>query len=283
MTANDLLSRLTDAIASRDSMLVAFSGGVDSTVLAVVAHRVLGTRMLAVLAESDTYPAPEIASARALAHALRLPHAEIHTDEMNDPRFAENTPDRCYYCKRDLLEALQSVASERGLEVVADGTNLDDLTDHRPGRRAAAELGVVSPIAEAGLTKADVRAVARLLELPNAEKPSMACLASRFPYGDRIDTEGLARVGRAEDHLRSLGLQQFRVRAHGPVARVEVAPGELEDAWRVREMIVAAVKEVGFAYVALDLEGYRTGALNEVLDSGESVGSAGAAPGSDGA
>ncbi len=265
MNADEARQALSSAIGRHESMLVAFSGGVDSTVLAVVARQVLGDRMLAVLAESETYPASEILAANALAAELGLPLLQIHTDELDNECFAENTPDRCYHCKQELFGVLGAIAADRGLCVVADGTNADDLSDHRPGRRAAAEAGVVSPIAEAGLTKDDVRAVARLLGLPNAEKPSMACLASRFPYGEPVETEGLRRVGGAEDGLRALGLRQFRVRAHGAVARVEVAPDELDAAWQRREAITAAVKGAGFAYVALDLEGYRSGALNEVL------------------
>ena len=265
MDPEALRRRLAERIVLHDSMLVAFSGGVDSTVLAVVAREVLGESMLAVVAESDTYPPSEVVSARALAKLLDLPLVEIHTNELHNEAFAANSPERCYYCKQELFSALDAIARDRGLAVVADGTNADDLDDHRPGRRAAGERGVVAPLAEVGLTKEQVRELARYLGLPNADKPSMACLASRFPYGDRIEAAGLERVGRAEDGVRALGLGQFRVRAHGPVARVEVAHDELERAWALRDRLADAVKAAGFTYVALDLEGYRTGALNEVL------------------
>ncbi len=266
MEPEDLRRRLAEQVGRHESMLVAFSGGVDSTLLAVVAHQVLGGRMLAVLADSAVHPPGEAKAARELAAQLGLPLLEVRADDLLAlPAFEENAEDRCYHCKRQIFGLFAEIAASDGFAVVADGTNVDDLGDYRPGRQACEELGIVSPLADAGLTKADVRVLARFVCLPNAEKPSMACLASRFPYGERIDAPALARVAEAEAAVRRLGLHQFRVRAHGPVARVEVAPDELDEAGGLRNRIVSGVKAAGFAYVALDLEGYRTGAMNEVL------------------
>jgi len=193
----------------------------------------------------------------------------VETYELADPSFAANTSDRCYHCKIELFGLLSRIAEVEGLDHVADGSNVDDLSDHRPGRRAAAELNVVSPLAEVGMTKSDIRELACELGLPNWDKPSMACLASRFPYGERITDEGLARVANAEMALKALGLGQFRVRAHGPVARIEVAPETLDDAWSRRHEVARVVRDAGFAYASLDLEGYRTGSMNELLPEAE--------------
>jgi uncharacterized protein len=259
-----LCARLTNL----SSVLVAYSGGVDSTLLAVAAHAVLGDKTLAVLAISDTYPECEVDSARRTAVELGLRLLEVDTHELTDSRFRDNPTDRCYYCKSELFGMLRTVADSRGLKHVADGSNADDLSDHRPGRRAAAEFRVVSPLQDAGMSKSDVREVSRMLGLPTWDKPSMACLASRFPYGDPISEDGLARVASAEEALRAIGLRQFRVRVHGDVARIEVDPADMQKAWDKREAILAAVKAAGFAYVAQDLEGYRTGSLNETLPDG---------------
>jgi len=249
------------------SLLVAYSGGVDSTLLAFAGHVELGDRCLAVLASSNTYPENEIVQARALAQALGFRLLEVETSELADPRFAANDADRCYYCKTELFTLLGRVAEVEGVAWVGDGSNADDLADHRPGRRAAKELHVVSPLAEVGMTKADIRQIARELGLPNWDKPSMACLASRFPYSEPITDEGLERISSAENSLRGFGLGQFRVRAHGPIARVEVAPGELERAWLLRASISQALRAAGFTYSTLDLDGYRSGSMNAVLSA----------------
>jgi uncharacterized protein len=269
VSAEESYARLVERLRGLSSVLVAYSGGVDSTLLAVAAREALPGSTLAVLAVSPTYPRREVAEAEATAAALGLELLEVETDELEDPRFVANPPDRCYYCKQELFGLLADIASARGLAHVADGNNADDLADHRPGRRAAIELGVVSPLQDEGLTKQDIRDISRMLGLPTAEKPSMACLASRFPYGTAIDEAGLMRVGTAEEALRALGLAQTRVRAHGDVARIEVAPDELEDAFAQRAAVSAAVKGAGFAYAALDLDGYRTGSLNETIPEEE--------------
>ncbi len=256
---------LLENLAGLESVLVAYSGGVDSTLLAFAAHAVLGERCCAVLATSDTYPEHEAACARELAATLGFRLIEVETCELADPKFTANTSDRCYHCKSELFGLLLQVAEAQGLGHVADGSNVDDLSDHRPGRKAASELAVVSPLADVGLTKPEIRELARELGLPNWDKPSMACFASRFPYGERITDDGLARVSAAEQSIRALGIAQFRVRAHGPVARIEIAPQELDAAWIVRGQIASAVREAGFAYAAMDLDGYRTGSMNEVL------------------
>jgi uncharacterized protein len=269
LSASDRYDALCERLAAMGSVLVAYSGGVDSTLLAVAARDALGDRSLCVLATSGIYARSEIEDARTTADALALNFLEVEVDALDSPAFATNPPDRCYHCKLAVFGRLRAVARERKLAFVVDGSNADDASDHRPGSRAASELGVESPLRGLALTKADIRAISRDLGLPTADKPSMACLASRFPYGDAIDAPGLARVAAAEDALHALGLRQFRVRSHGDVARLEVEPVELDAAWTLRPALSLALKAAGFAYSTLDLDGYRTGSLNETLSEEE--------------
>jgi len=260
------LDRLREIIRSHKRVLVAYSGGVDSSLLLKVALDVLGERNVeAVIASSDTYPSREKFDAMGFCDAIGAPYSVIETDEMEDARFLENTPERCYICKSHLYDEILKIARDRGWDTVVEGSNVDDLKDYRPGRRAIEEKGIVSPLKEAGLTKAEIRAISREIGLPTHAKPAKACLASRIPYHTRIEKEILWRIEQGEAFIESLGLTQVRVRSHGDVARIEVEPGELEKVLQEREAIVKGLSEMGFTYVTLDLKGYRTGSLNEVL------------------
>jgi uncharacterized protein len=261
------LERLRAAILARGPSLVCFSGGVDSTLLLAVARDVLGDGCYALTVVSPTLARSERDDAVALAAELALGDRFLLRDshELERPGFAQNPTDRCYMCKSELLEIAAPLAAERGLATVLLGTNLDDLGDHRPGLAAADERGAAHPMVEAELTKADVRALSRHLGLRTWDKPQLACLSSRFPYGTEITTERLARVDGLEDELRRLGFRQLRVRFHDTIARLEIDVNDLPRvlAPGVREQIVAAGKRLGFTYVALDLMGYRSGAMNE--------------------
>jgi len=247
------------------SVVVAYSGGVDSSLLAVVAGAELGQRAVAVTAVSPSVPAVELAEAKAIAQQFGFVHVLLEVHEMDDPRYVENSPLRCYWCKTETFGRLADFARETGAAVVVDGTNLDDHGDYRPGRKAAKEFGVRSPLMEAGMTKADIRAAARALGVPNWEKPAKACLASRLPYGTPISAEVLAQIDRAEEVLARLGIRQARVRHHNTVARLEVDADDMAAVLAHREEIVPALREIGYTFVALDLAGYRTGSLNAGL------------------
>jgi uncharacterized protein len=257
--------RLQSLLEGCGGVLVAFSGGVDSSLLLAAARVTLADRVLAVTALSETYPAEEAHAAARLAARLGVAHRTVLSEELDLPEFRTNPPDRCYFCKRELFSRLRRVADDEGLACVCDGTNLDDRRDHRPGARAAAELGVRSPLQEAGLGKADIRVLSRWLGLPTWDKPALACLSSRFPYGTAITRERVARIGRAEAALRALGFTQLRLRYHGDVGRLEVPSGDFGRllAEGTREAAADIIRAAGFTYAAFDLQGYRTGSMNE--------------------
>lgn len=259
---------LRSLLAGMEGAVLAYSGGVDSSVLLRAAAEIMGPNLVAVTAISETYPPGELDPAKQFAAALNARHVVLSTGELAHDEFARNAPDRCYHCKRELFGKLRQMADSEGFPFILDGSNADDLHDYRPGRTAAREHAVRSPLAEAGLTKQDVRSLARRMNLPMWNKPSLACLSSRIPYGTRITPDLLRNIQAAEDIVRAAGIGQVRVRHHGDMARIEVAQ---DDVLRlahegVRMKIVAAFKELGYTYVCLDLEGYRTGSMNETLD-----------------
>jgi len=263
------VERLRAIVRKMGRVLVAFSGGVDSTFLLKIASQELGPNVYAVIAASETYPGRETRSAESLARKLKVRYEVIRTAELQDPEFVKNPPRRCYYCKKELWREMLAIARREGIGVVVDGQNRDDASDFRPGAEASREMGIRSPLKEAGLGKADIRAYSRLLGLPTWNKPSLACLASRIPYGTPIEIPKLSRIGAAEEYLRKLGFGQVRVRDHGTVARIEVEPGafdRLVEA-KTRAKIGARLKKLGYLYVTADLAGYRTGSMNEGLSA----------------
>ncbi|MCD6308824.1 MAG: ATP-dependent sacrificial sulfur transferase LarE [Candidatus Latescibacteria bacterium] len=262
------LARLKKILAGTGGCAVAFSGGVDSTLLVAVAHEVLGERCLAVIATSSTYPERECARAIEWVKSRGIPHAVISSEELDIPEFRKNPADRCYHCKTELFEKVREEAARHGIEWVTDGSNADDASDYRPGMKAARKLGVLSPLMEAGMTKEDIRAVSReVYDLPTADRQSMACLASRFPYGSEITGRKLEQVERIEEFLERSGFHTFRARHHGDIVRLELGDDGLGRLMSgdMREKVVAAAKKQGFLYVTVDIEGYRTGSMNEAL------------------
>jgi uncharacterized protein len=257
--------RLKTLLREMHCAVIAYSGGVDSSLLLKAASEALGPHLIAVTAVSETYPPGELEAAKDFARSLGVTHRILHTSELESEEFVVNSLDRCYFCKKELFGALKKIADIEGISCILDGSNTDDLRDYRPGAKAAVQFSVQSPLREADFSKSDVRACARMLNLPVWDKPSLACLSSRIPYGTRITTDILRTVQSAEDHLRALGFRQTRVRHHGDIARIEVDRSDFERFFAdgAAERITAAFKELGYTYVCLDLEGYRTGSMNE--------------------
>jgi uncharacterized protein len=259
--------RLREILSGYQSVLIAFSGGVDSAYLAIAAAGALGNRALAVTADSPSYPDTHRQLALTIARDFGFPHEVIHTAELDRPEYRANPANRCYYCKDELYGRLAAIARERGMAVVVDGNNADDRGDYRPGRQAAREHGVKSPLDEAELTKDDIRELARAAGLASWDEPASACLSSRIPYGHEVTDDRLRQIERAESVLRDLGFRIFRVRHHDDTARLEIAKAEMPRALDpdVNARLVAALKALGYQYVSLDLQGYRLGSLNEAL------------------
>nr|WP_280897456.1 ATP-dependent sacrificial sulfur transferase LarE [Methanolinea mesophila] len=262
---DEKLRRLHEYLADHSPMIISFSGGVDSGVMAAVARDELGDDALAVLLKSPVIPEREIESAIKIAESIGIGLEVLPVPLLEDPAFCSNPPDRCYLCKKHHAGVLSAYARDHGYSFIADGLNASDLGERRPGKRAGDEEGILHPFIAAGISKPEVREIARIMRLSFAEKLPFSCLCTRVPYGESISPDLLARIGRAEDVLGELGFTQFRVRAHGPVARVEVIPGEMEMAMEHRVWIVRRMKETGFIYVTLDLEGFRSGSMDEVF------------------
>jgi uncharacterized protein len=259
--------KLKEILKSCGDLLVAYSGGVDSSLLLKIAHDVLGKNVLAVIAQSKTYTKEEGDSAVKYAKKIGVRYQVIHTDEFNDERFISNPPERCYYCKKELFSRLSSIAKKEGIKHVADGSNVSDLSDYRPGAKALKEYGVKSPLRDAGFTKEDIRKLSKELKIPVWNKPALACLASRIPYGTRISSDVLGKIEKGERFLKGLGLKQVRVRHHGDLARIEVDKCDIVSLVEggLADKIDKKFKNLGYHFVTIDLEGYRTGSMNETL------------------
>lgn len=261
------LNKLKRILSGLRSVVVAYSGGVDSTFLLKIAHGVLGDKVLAVVARSSTYQKKEYEQALELARIIGVRLKVINTEELNDPMFISNPPERCYYCKKELFARLKDIAKKMGYSDVIYGATMSDLGDFRPGANAAHELGIRAPLHEAGFTKEEIRELSKEIGLSTWDKPAMACLASRFPYGEKITNEKLHIVEQAEEYIGSLGFRNVRVRVYNKLARIEVDKSQVEDFLldSAKRKIIKRLKDLGFTYVTLDLEGYRTGSMNEAL------------------
>lgn len=269
MPINNKYNELLNDLKKMDRIVIAFSGGVDSTFLLKAASLSGASDVLAVTGQSESVAKEELSFATEIAASLNVKHRIIVTEELTDNNYAENSPDRCYYCKKELFSRLCDIASGENYLYVLDGTNADDANDRRPGRRAAGENGVRSPLLEAGLTKNEIRELSKQLGLPTWDKPATPCLSSRFPYGERITAEGLLRVNKAETFIKSFGIRELRVRSHSNVARLEIHPEDFPKVMdtTAREKIVEFLKSLGYEHITLDLKGFRSGSANEVLQS----------------
>lgn len=248
-----------------DTVALAYSGGTDSTFLLKVAYDVLGKNVLAVTATSSTYPKQELKQAKQLAKNIGANHIIIKSEEMKNKKFSKNTPNRCYYCKKELFSKIKKIAATKNISYILDGSNVDDAKDYRPGTKALIEYDITSPLREAGLTKKEIRDISCEMKLDSWDKPAQACLASRFPYGTKITKERLKQVEQAESYLSNLDLDQLRVRYHNDIARMEVTKNDFQKILKNAKKITQQFKKLGFTYITLDIEGYRTGSLNEVL------------------
>lgn len=258
------LKALQDLIGSMESLAIAFSGGVDSTFLLKVAYDILGDKALAITIRSSTFPGREFRATVAFANDIGIKALVIDTDELDIEGFAENPINRCYLCKRELFSQIKAVARQSGIQLVADGSNADDVSDYRPGMQALEEMGIISPLREVGLTKDEIRLLSKEMHLSTWDKPAFACLATRIPYGQKISRDKLVMVDKAEQYLLDKGFRQIRVRHHGEIARIEVSPEERTQFMneQLMDQVNEHFRQIGFAYTALDLKGYRTGSMN---------------------